>query len=82
MFEIVTRAKANPAKRELLVIPSRTRGKTLRVHLEGTLYCRATTSSKLWILLIEQNIASVYHDVVELQKRKLQTVTRNHVETS
>jgi len=59
MFKIVTRAKANPAKREPFAI--RTRGKTPR---EGTLYHGA----KLWIFNV-RNIA-VY--VVELQKRNLQ----------
>jgi hypothetical protein len=63
MFEIVTCAKANPAKRELFVI--RTWGKT---PCEGTLYHRA----KLWIFY-PQNI--VFY-VVELQKRKL--LIRNH----
>jgi hypothetical protein len=66
MFKIVTRAKANPAKREPFAI--RTRGKTPR---EGTLYHGA----KLWIFKT-RNIA-VYE--IELQKRKLQT--RKHVET-
>jgi hypothetical protein len=66
MFKIITRAKANPAKREPFAF--RTQGKK---NQEGTLYHRA----KLWILLNQRNNA-VY--VVEFQKRKLQT--RNHAE--
>jgi hypothetical protein len=65
MFKIVTRAKANPAKREPFA--TRTRGKTPQ---EGTLYHGA----RLWIFK-KRNIV-VYQ--VELQKRKLQT--RKHLE--
>jgi hypothetical protein len=66
MFKIVTRANANPAKREPFAI--RTRGKISR---ENALYHGA----KLWIF--DRGNIVVYR--VELQKRKLQT--RKNVET-